>query len=162
MSDLDITERLRHSSMGSNFSDGSYRAEVAGRAATLIESLRAEADHLNKIIDKREYHITMLILKVAKAKERIEELESRDIGEDIQAFNRAHGIYEITTDQIDAAWEYAQKEDTTQAEAEECLSLLGIVACEECGGSGESPQTPKNPPMIDPCPSCHGHGWRKK
>ena len=108
-------------------------------------------------------------------KQRIEELErdlftvlSRDIGEDIQEFNHAHGVYEITTEQlasgevvlltqgqIDWAWRVASSEEPY---TDDCLAELGIVACEECGGSGMI-GNPSSSDQVCICHDCGGHGW---
>jgi len=101
-------------------------------------------------------------------KQRIEELErdlftvlSRDIGEDIQEFNHAHGVYKITTEQLDAAWCLAVQDETLGTTgAFAILRELGIVACEECGGSGRVPcGTPSHIDCWDTCDGCDGHGW---
>jgi len=60
--------------------------------------------------------------------------------------------------QIDKAWRLAVQDETLGTTgAFAILRKLGIVACEECGGSGwiganEAGDTKD-------CPSCHGHGW---
>ena len=124
--------------------------------------LREEIERLRSGHDEAVKQHNMII---DHYKQRIEELESRDIGEDIQEFNHAHGVYEITTEQIDAAWRYWKPYDPTKREAL-IFQTLGIVACEECGGSGERDRSMYQPngdptdPTPDECPYCCGHGWK--
>ena len=66
----------------------------------------------------------------------------------------------ITTEQIDAAWEtrhWGTVPNQTEEHVDDALERLGIVACEECGGSGIP--TPYEIGSWESCPSCHGHGW---
>ena len=104
---------------------------------------------------------------------RIEELEERDA-----TWNKWYGAHMtraatfITTEQIDAAWNRIQNlklewnrnswvSSLQQATyLVQALAFFGIVACEECGGSGEWPDP--RPAKDEPCPSCHGHGWVSK
>ena len=98
--------------------------------------LREEIERLRSGHDEAVKQHNMII---DHYKQRIEELESRDIGEDIQEFNHAHGVYEITTEQIDAAWKSAWDEDSLDWRwaAERALEEIGIMRCEECDGSGD-------------------------
>jgi len=77
-------------------------------------------------------------------------------------------VHIITNDQIDAAWKiatqktgpWAKFQDEIMGETEgacKVLSIFNIVACEECGGSGNWSST-----SGAKCPSCKGHGWVKK
>jgi len=65
----------------------------------------------------------------------------------------------IPFSKIDAAWKSAWDEDSLDWRwaAERALEEIGIMRCDECGGSGwiganEAGDTKD-------CPSCHGHGW---
>jgi len=89
---------------------------------------------------------------------RIEELE-----QDRERGLEERGYHIITTDQIDAAWKVATSEEPY---ADDCLAELGIVACEECGGSRVHRawdfypnEKPHDGQTLSFCESCHGHGW---
>jgi len=66
----------------------------------------------------------------------------------------------FTPDQIDAAWAdaWGKYRGTDSTAGFSSLEKVGIVACEECGGSGGIPEGGN----IRTCPSCDGHGWRIK
>jgi hypothetical protein len=70
----------------------------------------------------------------------------------------------ITEEQIDAAWEFSKCFlGPARNNLKKLLSLLGIVACSECGGSGVySSGDPERSTNSD-CPACHrngkSHGW---
>lgn len=49
MSDIDITERLRHEDLFNLGTDHEYQLEVAGRAADEIETLRADRDRIAEV-----------------------------------------------------------------------------------------------------------------
>jgi len=59
-------------------------------------------------------------------------------------------------EQIDAAWLAARGSESSLS----ILRLCGIVACEECGGSGRLPRITADGPDTCKCPSCHGHKWK--
>ena len=120
--------------------------EDASEIYELIERLTAEVERLKDQI------VEDVIFKALR--ERIEELESRDIGEDIQEFNHAHGVYEITTEQIDTAWRDRYKEGYGAIHLK--ARILGIDHCEECGGEGVVDNNRMKPVS---CVPCHGHGW---
>ncbi len=70
---------------------------------------------------------------------------------------------------IDKAWKYVQGvlfatngNADLRRFAREIFERLGIVACEECGGSGTVGQQTQYPEPLDEseCPSCGGHGWK--
>jgi len=69
----------------------------------------------------------------------------------------------IPFSKIDAAWaevppyEY-DAGSLAPADALAPLLKLGIVACEECGGSGLVKS--ETAPCHIECPGCHGHGWK--
>ena len=77
-----------------------------------------------------------------------------------------HGevAYTITDEQIDAAWKQSGYYTRSHAEGmKHALLLLGIVACEECGGRGSWNERTNNITVIQRnCPTCakfSGHGW---
>ena len=84
---------------------------------------------------------------------RIEELE-RILDDTIGIDNIS-----FTHEQIDAAWEKIDdlQDVGLRIGAYAAYRELGIVACEECGGSGDSAPMASLKPEV--CPSCHGHGW---
>ena len=105
---------------------------------------------------------------LAKASLRTQELEeSLRIDEaTIAAWNtRFRGRHLFSADQIDAAWDRRGMCDTLADEEhlDGTLAELGIVACEECGGSGEyiAATDPDGRQWPDCCPTCHGHRWVK-
>ena len=78
----------------------------------------------------------------------------------------------ISAEQIDSAWKMVRGWRYEGGTTGEDLRLwmfifkrLGIVECEECGGSGERDRSMYQPngdptdPTPDECPACHGHGW---
>ena len=102
---------------------------------------------------------------------RIEELE-RILDDTIGIDNIS-----FTTEQIDAAWNRIQNlklewnrnswvSSLQQATyLVQALAFFGIVACEECGGSGKKESrssSMREEPMLWTCPTCDGHGWRIK
>ena len=77
----------------------------------------------------------------------------------------------IPFSKIDAAWKDLHKDiawGKSERELHEqyrdvvlaYLAVLNIVACEECGGSGQGGGDPKAlTESCWPCEPCHGHGW---
>ena len=61
----------------------------------------------------------------------------------------------LTQGQIDWAWRVASSEEPY---TDDCLAELGIVACEECGGSGMI-GNPSSSDQVCICHDCGGHGW---
>jgi len=135
--------------------------------------IKEDCEHTDEIERLRGELAAALKNEVHYAK-RIEELESpysvvldRSVppAPSLTIFGDAQrDTHIITREQINAAWERWEEEKWVSFGhgMKEALSILGIVRCEECDGSGESPQTPTNPPYIDKCPTCDGDGWVKK
>ena len=70
------------------------------------------------------------------------------------------GVIRTPISVVDDAWRYWKPYDPTKREAL-IFQTLGIVACEECGGSGALQQFMVEPPVNQgACPSCNGHGWK--
>ena len=69
----------------------------------------------------------------------------------------------ITDAQIDGAWRWAlfHSEQYVREAIIEALRRIGIVRCEECGGSGVVAD-PTDDRVANKCPTCNGHGWVKK
>lgn len=63
------------------------------------------------------------------------------------------GTHVITTEQINEMW--AQHGDGYCHELEAALSIIGVIECEECGGSGCWSST-----SGVKCPRCKGKKWR--
>ena len=72
----------------------------------------------------------------------------------------------IDFDKIDVAWKYVHCNHSgeTWDSLMTLLSGFGIVACEECRGSGRSFDHHDGGKIIleSSCPPCHGHGWRSQ
>jgi len=71
----------------------------------------------------------------------------------------------VNTRQVDLSWKDAQASSYNLETKLDLLWELGIVECEECGGSGiiQHLETPLEPGgdygWNQKCPDCHGHGW---
>jgi len=107
----------------------------------LADALKNESHYAKEIIEKDK---------------RIEELErDRSLGLE------ERGYHIITTEQIDAAWSDAWRkyQGTNSTAGFSSLEKVGIVACGGCGGSGKAEYPLEG--NYGPCPSCHGHGWKK-
>jgi len=136
MSDIDITERLRHKDLFCQDTDPEYQHEVVFRAADEIERLRARIAEL-----EREYKV--------------------ELDEDGQPSN----IWCITEEQIDRAFDLARASNDRADAGGTSLGLMmlaecGIVVCSVCEGWGTLSQAPTG---EEPCPACHrngkSHGW---
>ena len=139
------------------------------------ERLRAEVDEAyqrSAMFAKRIEELSQLVRdceqSLAERDSRIEELEQT-------LENMLHGRREfinhfkekpvlITHEQIDAAWKMVRGWRYEGGTTGEDLRLwmfifkrLGIVECEECGGSGEVKS--ETAPCHIGCPACNGHGW---
>ena len=77
---------------------------------------------------------------------------------------------EITNARIDMLWKRRSFYiGAALAAIDDCLAAIYVVACEECGGSGEVMKrreyffdTGNSIDSPEDCPDCHGHGWIKK
>ena len=138
--------------------------------ASIIETyLRAElAEKANRIEELKAWGEDWRT-QALKNRDRIEELEKQqDIHCGvIQDLVCEDSHVRITTAQIDAAWGLLRNLEsipsTHSDTAHDILECIGIIACEECGGSGEKDEYPDpndDLPAPGPCPSCNGHGWR--
>ena len=126
-----------------------------------IERLRAE----NKAAwDSAEYNAQ----RARDAEKRIEELHEDNDALIAQLSPKAG--YFFTDEQLDAAWEYVQNilfatkgNADFKRFAKEIFERIGVVACEECGGSGVVREHERGyeDGVEDTCPSCHGHKWKK-
>jgi len=137
-----------------------------------IERLTADRDQFEREscerfqqLDAALKRIESLEQALAKASLRTQELE-----QDRERGLEERGYHIITTDQIDAAWEYVQNilfatkgNADFKRFAKEIFERIGIVACEECGGSGVVREHERGyeDGVEDTCPSCHGHGWKE-
>ena len=88
---------------------------------------------------------------------RIEELDE-DNSAMLELLSPKAGYF-ITDDQIDAAWVRTTENDWSDyvPGVIDALGDFGIIACEDCGGSGDSAPMASLKPEV--CSSCHGHGW---
>ena len=132
--------------------------------------LASEYAETHDVSDEVAYEVIGLSARIEELERDLFTVLSRDIGEDIQEFNHAHGVYEITTEQlasgevvllkqgqIDKAWRLAVQDETLGTTgAFAILRELGIVACEECGGSGRNAWGSVS---TSTCTGCDGHGW---
>jgi len=136
-----------------------------------LEKMMSDPIFLKKWIDELEE-------KIAEKDKRIEELKKESEWKAMKQLLCAD-YHIITTEQlasgevvllkqgqIDKAWRLAVQDETLGTTgAFAILRELGIVACEECGGSGERDRSMYQPngdptdPTPDECPYCHGHGW---
>ena len=121
------------------------QAEVNKHDAHNFHDIVVQKD--KRIEDMKFDHEQITALEVTerdRMRRRIEELEQdRSLGLE------ERGYHIITTEQIDAAWEW---------NVLEIMAELNIVACEECGGCG-SMWAPWDEQVPITCHSCHGHGW---
>ena len=161
MSDIDITERLRHPDLCKMGTSIEYQHEVLGRAADEIERLRARVRTLESMGTSESKRLLGLL---AKERRRIEELED-DLRKEwligyAEAKDEDIGIFHIiTTDQIRAARDQTHNPASNgiyARGAENALKELGIVRCEECRGAGD---VGLNDCAVG-CPDCGGEGWR--
>ena len=95
--------------------------------------------------------------------ERIAELEVQN-DERLKIWNES---ITITAAQIDAAWGLLRNLEsipsTHSDTAHDILECIGIIACEECGGSGLMPGGDIQRICTRvPCPDCNGRGWVEK
>jgi len=135
-----------------------------------IERLTADRDQFEREscerfqqLDAALKRIESLEQALAKASLRTQELE-----QDRERGLEERGYHIITTDQIDAAWEYVQNilfatkgNADFKRFAKEIFERIGIVACEKCGGSGSYTGTDEDHdrPVQRNCKACHVHGW---
>jgi len=128
------------------------------KAAEEIERLRAEVAEW-KIQDRiHRQNAFDWQLTIGELKGRIEELEEKSRKNVWDQWGGKRVIV-VTTEQIDAAWESIAHKDIRGSwdyGALRTLWKLGIVACEECGGS----KRVNDGDMDQPCPYCDGHGWK--
>ncbi len=162
----------------------SLRAELAEKDELIGELKKAE-DVLHKTIveleircENAEAGVTMYesMMRFEKMKERIEELEkAAHFGDPCIYCGIPHDDVppgpcrgpRITTEQIDKAWNRIRVlrnlgDDGGASAIEELLAdTFHIVACEECGGSGEGGMRYDGSPVPieEPCFDCNGHGW---
>ena len=146
---------------------------AVGLLTTMKPDLEIDAEHpglmareIFKWVAEKDKRIESLEQALAKASLRTQELENTKAvveymnakGAFITTEQLASGeVVLLTQGQIDAAWDAVVVNPTDQGmRAHEVVEMLGIVACEECGGSGVL--TPDGLPDRE-CPSCHGHGW---
>jgi len=152
--------------------------------AAVLRFLSAEVAKKDKRIEDMKFdHEQITALEVTerdRMRRQIEELEealSKSIMHQKELDRCVHITTEqlasgevvlLTQGQIDAAWEtrhWGTVPDHTEEHVDDALERLGIVACEECGGSGERDRSMYQPngdptdPTPDECSSCHGHGW---
>jgi len=135
------------------------RNQEASIIETYLRAELADQKYLRQIAEGRQ----------ERADKRIEELEKQqDIHCGvIQDLVCEDSHVRITTAQIDAAWGLLRNLEsipsTHSDTAHDILECIGIIACEECGGSGEKDEYPDpndDLPAPGPCPSCNGHRWR--
>lgn len=100
--------------------------------------------------------------RVEELESQVEELSTRDITEDLNAYLAGDGIC-ITDEMIDGAWR--SRVSAIDGAWLRC-DKLGIVACKGCGGSASIyEEDQRNEPTVTvryDCPSCQGHGWVRR
>lgn len=127
----------------------------------IIDRLQSVIDYFNHGSWQRKYCIEIRY-EIERLRQCIEELEEeRNQLRQFQQSLHPTGLrdymktyYVITDAQIDAAW----------AQGFDALAELGIVRCEECGGSGEGGMRYDGSPVPveENCHDCNGHGWVKE
>ena len=135
-------ERLRSSLEDSQSESGRLTAELA-KWQEQAEVNKHDAHNFHDIVVQKD--------------KRIEELLEAEIEPIVGVFRNGHLV---TYKQINAAWAdaWGKYRGTDSTAGFSSLEKVGIVACEECGGSGGIPEGGN----IRTCPSCDGHGWRIK
>ena len=151
----DVESYLR--SLAHRFNEPDLR-EVANE----IERLTAEVAKWQEQAEVNKHDAHSLHDIVVQKDKRIEELLEAEIEPIVGVFRNGHLV---TYKQIDKAWDRRGMCDTLADEEhlDGTLAELGIVACEECGGSGEyiAATDPDGRQWPDCCPTCHGHRWVK-
>ena len=127
------------------------------------ELLRAEVKDLRSMDSHADLTIDRLQAALAAKDKRIEELEKESEWKAMKQLLCAD-YHIITTEQTDAAWGIVDSFLDEGRGAAEALAIFGIVACEECGGSGVVREHERGyeDGVEDTCPSCNGHGWEIK
>jgi len=122
--------------------------------------LASEYAETHDVSDEVAYEVIGLSARV----EELEEALSKSIMHQKELDRCAHITTEqlasgevvlLTQGQIDWAWRVASSEEPY---TDDCLAELGIVACEECGGSGMI-GNPSSSDQVCICHDCGGHGW---
>ena len=132
------------------------------KAADEIEALRAELEKKEFLLGETLEQLRFEQAEAAKKGKRIEELHEDNDALIAQLSPKAGCFF--TDEQIDAAWKQSGYYTRSHAEGmKHALLLLGIVACEECGGRGSWNERTNNITVIQRnCPTCakfSGHGW---
>jgi len=135
------------------------RTREIERLRSSLEDSQGESERLTAELE--QYQRKALDLKFDNIEKggRIEELE-RDRERGLEE----RGYLIIDKKRIDAAWAVApDAHGATGRVVEKIFHELNIVACEECGGSGEyvAATDPDGRQWPDCCPTCHGHRWKK-
>jgi len=120
----------------------------------------------SKELEKAANEIERLRAELSEKDKRIAEL-TRDlhVAEEELYYPDKHGCVVITEADIDKAWRIAQRADLdVQRWLAMAFAEVGIVACSECGGSGDKIDRSEEPGFVeDDCPVCHrngvSHGW---
>ena len=141
-----------------------------GLLTTMKPDLEIDAEHpglmareIFKWVAEKEDQIRNMDFDISHLQNECSEKDKRigELEQDRERGLEERGYHIITTDQIDAAWSDAWRkyQGTNSTAGFSSLEKVGIVACGGCGGSGKAEYPLEG--NYGPCPSCHGHGWKK-
>ena len=141
-----------------------------GLLTTMKPDLKIDAEHpglmareIFKWVAEKEDQIRNMDFDISHLQNECSEKDKRigELEQDRERGLEERGYHIITTDQIDAAWSDAWRkyQGTNSTAGFSSLEKVGIVACGGCGGSGKAEYPLEG--NYGPCPSCHGHGWKK-
>jgi len=147
-------------------SDGVFQADYPSREEKRLNDDNAK---LGEIIAEQHDEIKRLRTDLMAARmideeqrNRIEELEKQN-DERLKIWNES---ITITTEQIDLLWSMVNSapDYLKRVMLEVLKKALGIVRCErdECEGGMYIAGTHTPQAGVSECPSCNGHGWRRR